>query len=280
LIGNKADTIGDSPIAESGQGPDVPSKLGLVCFYHKPCSFIGARDQHSKTKKQNGNMASIAPLEKIKLPVIKTPLERPFVHVNFSINQQGQMNLSCGAAIDLSCPKDWQRVHELRELYSAVVVGAKTWARDNPRLTARQECLGRVPRRQPDRVIFAGNTPCKIKADSRRSFLVGTTKAEHVKNIPIDVTDWNLETPLKALRTHKVETLLVEGGKTLLKSFISQRVVDYITIYVRTKSLDQAITAVDEAFPELPAATMQAELFGRGVLLSHTPDEGRRRALS
>lgn len=198
-------------------------------------------------------------------------LHRPFVHINFAIDQRGRMNQQNGRAINLSCGKDWQRVHELRERYSAVVVGAKTWALDQPQLTARQDRLGRVPRQQPDRVVFAGRTPCPIKPDSRRSFVVGLT--HHASNdcIHIKATGRKLKKPLETLLNHGLDTLLVEGGMTLLKSFIDQKLFDRLTIYVGADSPEKAIHALRYKFPELPTAYIDTVPLGKGMLLSYSP---------
>lgn len=195
---------------------------------------------------------------------------RPFVHINFAIDQCGRMNEQDGQAVNLSCSKDWQRVHELRERYSAVAVGAKTWILDQPQLTVRQDWLRRTPRQQPDRVVFAGRTPCPIKPDSRRSFVVGSTHNTNNNCIHIKADSRDLRKPLETLFNHGLDTLLVEGGMTLLKSFIKQKLVDRLTIYVCADSPEKAILAVNHKFPELPTAYMGNVPLGEGILLSYS----------
>ena len=197
-------------------------------------------------------------------------LRRPFVHINFAIDQSGHMNEQNGRAVNLSCGKDWQRVHELRERYSAVAVGARTWILDRPQLTARQDCLRRAPRQQPDRVVFAGRTPCPIKPDSRRSFVVGSVHHADNNCIHIKSTGRDLKKPLETLFNHGIDTLLVEGGMTLLKSFINQKLVDRLTIYVCANSPEKAILALSHKFPELPTAYMDIVPLGEGMLLSYS----------
>ena len=196
---------------------------------------------------------------------------RPYVHVNFAIAKSGLMNQKNGEAAELSCDKDWQRVHQLRERYSAVVVGANTWIQDQPQLTARQERLGRTPQRQPDRVIFSGNTACTVMADSRRSFVIGSVNNSAQQAIHINTTNRDLKEPLEALFKRNVDSLLVEGGMTLLKSFISQKMVDRFTIYVCTNSIAEAIKAISDNFPILPVSEMDAVSLGTGTLLSYSP---------
>lgn len=204
-------------------------------------------------------------------------IQRPFVHVNFAMNKEGQMNQQNAQNATLSCEKDWQRVHELRERYSAVVVGANTWVLDKPQLTVRKERLGKKPQRQPDRVIFAGNGVCSIPPDrpgtshSRRNFVVGLAGKNDQQGIHINAPDRMLNKPLKELLKHNISSLLVEGGATLLKSFISQNLVDRFTIYVCTDSIDEAVNAISKKFPELPVEKMDAMELGDGILLSYSP---------
>ncbi|MBO0883909.1 MAG: dihydrofolate reductase family protein, partial [Mycobacterium sp.] len=62
---------------------------------------------------------------------------RPFIHLNFAIDQWGRHCGASGKPLQVSCGQDWQRVHALREQYDAVAVGAQTWLLDRPRLNVR-----------------------------------------------------------------------------------------------------------------------------------------------
>jgi len=193
--------------------------------------------------------------------------DRPLVHVNLALDHRGRTAQRNGEPINLSCDKDWRRVHELREHYSAVVVGARTWLQDSPRLTAREERLGRSPRRQPERVIFAGRHYCTFNGDARRTFVVGSGQTSEGA-IRIDVSDHDLAGPLRALRKCGLKSMLVEGGLTLLSSFVSSDAIDYLSVYVRCDSADVAENAVKTAIPGLCDVELEYELFGKGVLVT------------
>ena len=193
--------------------------------------------------------------------------DRPFVHVNFALDTAGRTTLGIRSATPLSCPEDWQRVHELRERYAAVVVGARTWQIDRPQLTARAQFLARAPRRQPDRVIFAGRSACDVEPDERRTFVVGL-QPQPPGIIRITALEHDLETPLASLLDHGVDSLLVEGGLTLLRSFIRKGMVDRLSVYVTTDSIEAAEDALNQALPELDRQGLTAERFGQGVLLT------------
>lgn len=199
---------------------------------------------------------------------VVAPTGRPFVHLNFAVFADGKVAGAGGQAVAISCAQDWRRVHTLREQYSAVGVGAQTWLRDKPRLTVRREHLGREPRRQPARVIFAGTRPCQVQNDGRQTFLVGRQVAAGPHQVVIESDDHDLTQPLAHLRQrYHLESLLIEGGPTLLRSFVAQSQVDHITIFVRTPSLDEAHEAANKVIQELPP-DMTHEAFGDGVLMS------------
>ena len=192
---------------------------------------------------------------------------RPFVHLNLALNSRGQTASESGKSIPLSCPRDWCRVHELRERYSAVAVGARTWQLDKPRLTAREEYLARVPRRQPDRIIFAGRTPCVVEPDQRRTFVIGQLPQPD-GIIQIATVEHGLNAPLADLYRHGVESMLVEGGLMLLRSFLREGFVDRLTVYVRTDCVTTATRAIRSTIPELATDGTQVDRFGLGVLVT------------
>ena len=193
--------------------------------------------------------------------------DMPLVHLNFALNCEGKTASDSGQALPLSCHHDWQRVHELREQYSAVVVGARTWRLDQPQLTARKEFLGREPRRQPDRVIFAGKKECTFIQDSRRTFIIGNGPDQH-GGMHIKTTSHSLAEPLRTLYQYGVDTILVEGGLTLLRSFFRERYVDKLTIFVNAVAQEQASSSIALALPEISQSNMQCHRLGDGFLFS------------
>lgn len=195
---------------------------------------------------------------------------RPFVHVNFALDCHAS-TLHSNGDNTLSCEKDWRRVHELREKYAAVAVGANTWQLDSPRLTARADILGRKPMRQPARVVFSGSRECQFKMDlsERQSFLIG--QFEHswaAKQSFIPCFDHALAQPLARLKELGIDSMLVEGGLQLIDSFMRQEMVDLLTIYVRTPCIATATQAAIKAIPDLAADAIEARKYGQGMLLS------------
>lgn len=195
---------------------------------------------------------------------------RPFVHVNLAMTSDGRMADACGRALSISCPADWERVHGLRERYDAIAVGGRTWLNDSPRLTARQEFLGHPPLRQPARVIFAGGHPCPIPEDGRPTFVIGRRPPPADRAVYVPARTPDVRGPLQALWRHGVQSLLVEGGPTLLRSFLAAGVVDRLTVFVAggAASLAQRAPSLHHWLPPQPASPAP---LGAGHVLELAP---------
>ncbi|PIC01506.1 dihydrofolate reductase family protein [Caulobacter sp. X] len=191
---------------------------------------------------------------------------RPFIHVNFAASDAGVSGEALSYAGNISCSADWKRVHTLRERYDAIAVGVRTWNTDQPRLTARADRLGREPRRQPRRVIFAGAHPCAAPQPGASVFVVGSSAPTGRDVVTLAMNGRDLRAPLADLRDHGVESLLVEGGPTLLRSFLDQGMVDLITVFVRAGSAQAADRGVRESLGPLPGNS-RVSAFGEGFLL-------------
>jgi riboflavin biosynthesis pyrimidine reductase len=193
---------------------------------------------------------------------------RPYAHLNCALTACGAMAAPDGTRLPISTREDWRRVHLLRERYDAVAIGALTWLRDRPRLSVRRAELGREPLRQPSRVVFAGGQPCAPAGDGRRTFLVGRVQAgrevghEGSTATLIPCTGRALGPPLAALYRHGVRSLLVEGGRVLLRSFLAQGCYDRLTVFVRAGRREEARAALAAAFPDLPDLRELRELDG------------------
>lgn len=195
----------------------------------------------------------------------------PFIHINFAMQDATLLQTSSIIDGNVSCCTDWQRVHHLREQYDAIAVGGRTWNLDQPRLTVRAERLGREPKRQPLRVIFAGSQPCAIQLAAERTFVIGNGAsfqgcghASDLVSLPMQGHD--LREPLQALYRHGVRSLLVEGGRTLLHSFFRQGFADVVTVFARASSVERAVHLAREELG-LRLTDLRVSPFGEGFLL-------------
>ncbi|MGB2798175.1 MAG: RibD family protein, partial [Phycisphaerae bacterium] len=169
-----------------------------------------------------------------------------------------------------------RRVHELRRIVDAVLVGARTARIDEPRLTVRHvEPL--AERGQPARVILdaalsldpdrepvrsAAEVPVLIyttddglrseaeRADALRragAVLIAAPKA------PGGISP---EAVLKDLGARGMSRVLVEGGARILGSFFSAGLVDRVLVFVSPRILGSAGALGPVAGPGAPGLTL------------------------
>lgn len=139
-------------------------------------------------------------------------------------------------------------VHKWRTEEDAIMVGTNTVQNDNPMLTAR---------------LWHGKNPTRIVLDkslrldensavfnSEAKTLVYTSKQKDSKNnieyIQTDFSDL-LNNVLEDLYQRKIQSVIVEGGKELLSSFISANLWDEARVLVGNKTFGKGLNA-----PELP----------------------------
>lgn len=143
----------------------------------------------------------------------------PFVIAKCGMSLDGHLTPPPGESQWLTSESARAHAHKLRALVDAIIVGAETIRRDNPRLTVRSG-LRRV---QPLRVILtkSGRLPrgAKVFCDSNRDrTLICRNKT--------------LRSVLRDLGRRKVTSVLIEGGGDVLSQAFDQRLVDKVQIYV------------------------------------------------
>ncbi|MHA2357352.1 MAG: RibD family protein [Candidatus Heimdallarchaeaceae archaeon] len=175
-------------------------------------------------------------------------MERPEIIINVASSLDGVIASNKGALV-LSSTDDWIRVHELRNSVDALLVGVNTIIKDDPLLTVRYV----QPKKPgPFRVIL--DTNCRIpkksnvlKNQDTNPTIVFTSdestqeKTKKIKDlgimvVPISKKDedgfLDLNEVLDVLKTSfKVKKLLVEGGSTIITSFVKRGLVDLMHIF-------------------------------------------------
>ncbi len=167
---------------------------------------------------------------------------RPFVILKTAVTLDGRMSVP--GARWVSGEASRRRVHELRAQVDAVAVGMGTVRADDPRLDARD--VG--ARRQPRRLAF-GRGP--LPAGSGLELRTGP-----------------LDDELRVLAGEGVQSLLLEGGPTIVTSFLAAGLVDELLLFVAP-----TIAGTGPALlPDLPDPVglfrLRAEPVGEDVLLS------------
>jgi diaminohydroxyphosphoribosylaminopyrimidine deaminase / 5-amino-6-(5-phosphoribosylamino)uracil reductase len=143
----------------------------------------------------------------------------PFVIAKCGMSLDGHLTRPQGESRWLTSESSRAHAQKLRAAVDAIIVGAETIRRDNPRLTVRS----RRRRIQPMRVILtkSGRLPrtAKVFCDSKR----GRTLICRNKT---------LRSALRDLGRRKITSVLIEGGGDVLSQAFEQRLVDKVQIYI------------------------------------------------
>ncbi len=201
---------------------------------------------------------------------------RPRVLLNCAVSSDGFMAGPAGAAVLLSNQDDLKRVHRMRAACDAILVGAQTVRSDDPALKVKPE---HATGDHPLRVVLSsdGNLPVAARVlDGSTPTLVITgpdappLMAVQQVRIPKAGETLDLSAALDALGALGIASLMVEGGATLLHSFLAAGAWDEFTVYVAPEALPDGTARLWSQPGELGLAWTE-EPVGDGRLLRFSP---------
>jgi len=166
---------------------------------------------------------------------------RPFVHLKLAVSLDGKIATRTGDSRWITGPEARTRAHELRHAYDAILVGAGTVLKDDPLLTDRSG----LPRRRPlVRVILDD----KVQLSARSKLATTTAEAPVVvfgRSGNTDLTEKGVEIlssnpsdlclVLHELGRRSIQSVLVEGGGQVARSFIEGGLVNKLTFFIAPK---------------------------------------------
>jgi diaminohydroxyphosphoribosylaminopyrimidine deaminase/5-amino-6-(5-phosphoribosylamino)uracil reductase len=184
----------------------------------------------------------------------------PSVTVSYAQTLDGRVATATGESKWISCPDSLRFAHEMRAAHDAVIVGAGTVCKDDPRLTVRH-----VPGPSPLRVVVDSTlrTPPRaaVLADGAASGTVlavtdraPTERRERalssgatVLGLPSGLDGRvDLRALLEKLCALGVGSVIVEGGATLITGFFKARLVDRLAVCLAPKILGEGLQAVGD----------------------------------
>jgi 2,5-diamino-6-(ribosylamino)-4(3H)-pyrimidinone 5'-phosphate reductase len=203
------------------------------------------------------------------------------VLVNAAMSADGKIALRGGAPLQLSDEEDLRRVHALRAASDAILVGIGTVLSDDPRLLAKGEGVAR----QPLRVVLdsRGRLPPQARVlDGAAKTLVFTSKGNgrrwtNAETVEAGEGRVDLRLALRELAARGVQSLMVEGGATVIGSFLRAGLVDDLRIFLAPLVVGGgAPTLVEGPGAEraehvLRMRMVSAAPLGQGVLLHYVP---------
>ena len=170
-------------------------------------------------------------------------MKKPYVIINCAMSADGKIALPNRKQLRISSEEDIVRMYKLRNECDAVLVGIETILSDDPKLTVKEKYVKNP--KQPLRVVL--DSKCRIPKKTEvlnktTKTLIITTRGhekrisgEHVEVVgcKADVNGHvDLECALELLYQKGVKKLLVEGGGTIIWSFLEERLVDDLYIYI------------------------------------------------
>jgi diaminohydroxyphosphoribosylaminopyrimidine deaminase/5-amino-6-(5-phosphoribosylamino)uracil reductase len=144
---------------------------------------------------------------------------QPFVIAKCGMSLDGRLTRRPGEACWLTSAAARRDAHDLRAQIDAILIGAETLRRDNPRLTVR----GVAGARQPLRVVLTRSGKLPRDAHLFRDRFRGRT---------LVYEKMSLRTVLMDLGAREVTSVLIEGGGEILGQALDDRLIDKIQIYV------------------------------------------------
>ena len=162
---------------------------------------------------------------------------RPRVIVNAAMSVDGKIALRDGQRARLSNEDDVQRVHRLRGRVDAILIGVGTVLKDDPKLTVKADL---ATDRNPLRIVLDsdGRTPERARVlDGQAPTLIVTSEASertfaHAEVLRCGKEEVDLGALLDRLGGRGIRTLLVEGGSTVIWSFLRAGLVDELKVFV------------------------------------------------
>ena len=158
------------------------------------------------------------------------------------MSADGKIALPNRKQFRISSEEDIARVYRLRNSCDAILVGINTILNDDPKLTVKEKYVDKP--RQPTRIIL--DTHCHTPVDAlavnetAKTLIIISERCnkkygENVELIPCSTTEddlIDLHCLLQILHKRGIKTLLVEGGGTVIWSFLREKLVDELYIYI------------------------------------------------
>jgi riboflavin-specific deaminase-like protein len=166
----------------------------------------------------------------------------------------GRVATVTGASRFVTGPEDLRHTHRLRALFDAVLIGAQTASRDDPRLTTRL-----VPGRQPARVVLDPQARLDprlqlLRDGAARTVVVTAQGARadtarwgpHVEQVEVPA-DAGLLAPsavLQALRARGLSRIFIEGGGVTISRFLQAGALDRLQLAIAPKIIGSGTPAL------------------------------------
>ena len=172
---------------------------------------------------------------------------RPYITLKIAQSMDGSIATHKGYSKWITSYESRRYVHRLRSYASAILVGANTVIKDNPKLTVRYVDT----KKQPLRIIidpsFKTNPDFQVFNTEEAETLLVVSKPDvnrekefmerevEVIHIPLEGNFINLKDLLKILASRGIINVMVEGGIFTFRKFIEKNMFDRIILFSAPK---------------------------------------------
>ncbi len=163
---------------------------------------------------------------------------RPYIIINAAMSIDGKLALGTRKQTELSDALDFERVHKLRNSVDAILVGINTVLSDDPRLTVKAQYVSNP--KNPIRIVLDSSlripANAKVLDQSARTIIV-TTESAMRESMNFEVLRCgrqhiDLKIMLEKLYEMNIKKLMVEGGGTVIYSFLKAGLYDELSLFI------------------------------------------------
>lgn len=202
--------------------------------------------------------------------------KRPYIILKWAETTDGFMGGEGGKPVKISGDLSHRLVHRWRSEEDAIMVGTHTARNDNPRLNTRL-----WPGKNPVRIVFDRNLTLPLDLhlfDGSQPTIVYhevermkeqtgvPDRSEKMQIQPIYAITSALHHTVQDLYQRNIQSVLVEGGATLLQSFIDEGLWDQMRVFRSPSLLGKGVKA-----PVVQGALVIREQIGEDELSMYQP---------
>lgn len=239
----------------------TPPCCDLIIAHKIPKVVVGTIDPFSKVAgsgiqrlKDNGSEVTVGVLEKECLELNKRFFtfhnkKRPYIILKWAESRDGfiaPLSKDTKAPIWISNEYSRQLVHQWRAEEQAILVGTQTVLDDNPKLDVR-DWTGKNPTRivldrhgKIDSNYFVSDGKTKTVVITEQEKLI---ESENVRAEIITFDNQLSQKIVDVVYRLGLQSIIIEGGKQTLQTFIDDRLWDEARIFVSDTILERGITA-------------------------------------
>jgi GTP cyclohydrolase II len=191
------------------------------------------------------------------LGTVRSTRTKPYVVVKYAQTLDGRIATSSGDSRWISGEEERRVSHALRASCDAVIVGVGTVLADDPQLTVRM-----VPGASPIRVVLDSTLRIPdgslVLADDAATTIVTTDRSSAERRndlrlrgiavvlVPAGPCGVDLDMALSVLREQGIRSVLVEGGASVITSFLSRNLADRLVVGIAPRVLGSGTDAVGD----------------------------------